>query len=100
TRTSPATLFPYTPLFRSPQFREAARVAVDEGRDAELLGEAPQLADRRGVFAQIDEMDFHAPLGEEAQRRARLRRAARESPFRRRSEEHTSELQSRGQLVC
>src|SRR3712207_7608220 len=75
-----STLFPYTRLFRSP-------VGV-------LL--AAELRQARGV-------DRPAP----PRRRARgprprrpLRRRPRELPAGRRSEEHTSELQSRQYLVC
>src|SRR2546422_1896376 len=68
-----STLFPYTTLFRSPS------VGVDEGdRDR---GEAP--AEQRAVGApRLD-----PGPGEEARQRPR-------------SEEHTSELQSRLHLVC
>src|SRR3712207_7757976 len=72
-----STLFPYTTLFRSlrPSLPTAAR-------------SAPYLPPARG----------HGPLG-------RVRRGTRRPPpcrrgLRRRSEEHTSELQSRQYLVC
>src|SRR5206468_12393099 len=72
----PPTPFPYTTLFRSaPRPRRCARCARDQ-----------------------DARDLRWPA-----RRGRSGRsgAARERPLRpRRSEEHTSELQSRSDLVC
>src|SRR3712207_7307444 len=67
-----STLFPYTTLFRSCRDRRAARGSSS--------ATAPLCALRRGTSP--------APRG-----RARSR-------ARRRSEEHTSELQSRQYLVC
>src|SRR2546422_6576173 len=69
-----STLFPYTPLFRSPRPRAAAEAAT-----------GARLADPRGVPPP-----------------ARRRRPAASSRRRNssRSEEHTSELQSRLHLVC
>src|SRR5688572_32088048 len=67
-----STLFPYTTLFRSPRRRAAIRT------------------------------DTPAQRGDAANRR-RIRRTARASArrcWRRRSEEHTSELQSQSNLVC
>src|SRR2546422_3508495 len=77
-----STLFPYTTLFRSQAGRGGAdsRYAQERGREpARLLG-----------------------LPERAGRPARLRPGgSRRLPGRRkRSEEHTSELQSRLHLVC
>src|SRR5687768_18333824 len=66
----PSTLFPYTTLFRSPRHRRAGR---------------------------------HRPVPDPRPRGAELRRAARPGrplPNGTRSEEHTSELQSRLHLVC
>src|SRR3712207_6875039 len=74
-----STLFPYTTLFRS---RQAARAVVGHRRD------------RRGI---ADRRDLRQG------RRARGRLGAdaeRAGPALRRSEEHTSELQSRQYLVC
>src|SRR2546430_10715737 len=50
------------------QLREPLGVAVDQGADPELLGEAAQLARRGGALVQIDEMGLDPALGEEAQR--------------------------------
>ncbi len=46
---------------------ETARFAVHERRHAELLREAPQLANRRGALVQVYEMHLDAPLGKEPQ---------------------------------
>src|SRR3712207_8532195 len=69
-----STLFPYTTLFRS-------RAAAD-------LRQRLRRAARRGVREG-------AGAGRAADRAARVR-----APARARSEEHTSELQSRQYLVC
>src|SRR2546422_3430740 len=71
-----STLFPYTTLFRSARDRQLRRLhRAREARDREaLLADAPAAGERPGPGA--------ADRG------------------RRRSEEHTSELQSRLHLVC
>src|SRR3712207_8549020 len=68
-----STLFPYTTLFRSISYLErlSAGVGRDRPRRRPLLG-----------------------------RGQRLRRSPSSAPCDRRSEEHTSELQSRQYLVC
>src|SRR3712207_8518027 len=74
-----STLFPYTTLFRSPQSR-ATDLKIP-GCDGDLAAVARQCR------------DDHLPLGTLPRRR--------DGPVRRRrSEEHTSELQSRQYLVC
>src|SRR3712207_8284842 len=78
-----STLFPYTTLFRSP-IGEALRLAQDSELD--LVEVAPMA---RPPVAKL--MDYGKFKYESAQK-------AREA--RRRSEEHTSELQSRQYLVC
>src|SRR3712207_8629264 len=70
-----STLFPYTTLFRSPQRLPGARDQRDR-RARQLLGRPPR--------------DRH--VEDRAHRRA--------DGLRARSEEHTSELQSRQYLVC
>src|SRR5205807_613671 len=52
------------------QLREAPGVAVDQGADTELLGEAAQLAGRGGPLVEIDEMGLDPTLGKEPQRGA------------------------------
>src|SRR2546421_6959403 len=70
-----STLFPYTTLFRSIQVREAER-------DTESFGQRPLC--QRAVFGDSFE-DPQIAFG---------------ALLERRSEEHTSELQSRSDLVC
>src|SRR3712207_8684453 len=78
-----STLFPYTALFRS--VRELGlHPAVERGA---------QLVDVDPVLLQADHADVGAALAQ-AQQRAVVRRLLD------RSEEHTSELQSRQYLVC
>src|SRR5438874_12075462 len=67
-----STLFPYTTLFRSARKRAGARQPVDHARLCDRLGRDRQPSDAR--------------------------RSAQEEHHR--SEEHTSELQSRRDLVC
>src|SRR3712207_8769567 len=91
-----STLFPYTTLFRSLAAVEA-RIDADLacGRHAELVGE-------------LEELCRAHPLRERlwAQRMLALYRCGRQADALaagqqlRRSEEHTSELQSRQYLVC
>src|SRR3712207_7211706 len=78
-----STLFPYTPLFRSAIGTAWGRGDVRESlsRIAEL--EAPAVTD---PFAGLSHAGMTA--------------AAREASAALRSEEHTSELQSRQYLVC
>src|SRR5207249_6889446 len=95
-----STLFPYTTLFRS-------LVGRASGIDADVRRDAP--------FAGYDEAEVHVPVYEtgdvwartmvrldEVREAARLIRATaepRDDGLTRRSEEHTSELQSRFDLV-
>src|SRR2546422_6389663 len=72
-----STLFPYTTLFRS-QLRGGARVRREAAQDA-----APVASTDAGASRQADDWR-EAPASVEATR----------------SEEHTSELQSRLHLVC
>src|SRR5437660_4115831 len=75
-----STLFPYTTLFRSDPGalgRRSTGIPTGDGRHA-------------------DPQPPHRPDG----RRARTAPAAQEGVSPPRSEEHTSELQSRGHLVC
>src|SRR5207253_6861573 len=87
-----STLFPYTTLFRSPEERDVAPdvfpFQVEEGAVAELIqakayGFVSDKSNRRIFFHSSEVVD--GTFGD-------LRVG--------RSEEHTSELQSRGHLVC
>src|SRR5690606_40483771 len=82
-RPATSTLFPYTTLFRSRRLRD---------RHAGRRGiRRPEL--RRHLPA-------HRPLGRNLLRLARRHQRLRGAGRRSRSEEHTSELQSRENLVC
>ena len=58
---------------RNPRSTISLRAVIDQRGHAELLREAAKLAERCGALREIDEMRFHSPLGEEAQRLARVR---------------------------
>src|SRR3712207_8697100 len=78
-----STLFPYTTLFRSPALRIGQRPGIG----------AP-LAEQRGVAVVVGAVG----LGRRGDHRQA--RADGDLPHAVRSEEHTSELQSRQYLVC
>src|SRR5439155_21009883 len=90
-----STLFPYTTLFRSEPFI-VAQISEHRFHGSKALG-IP-----RAPLGQID-ATFHARgvrLGKRRSCPERTSRTARASSPACRSEEHTSELQSRGHLVC
>src|SRR5207247_8353878 len=93
THTRPATLFPYTTLFRSPG-RPAgpAQRPAPADREGLRLGEGLRAA--RDLAADLRWLRLHAGLPDRAVHPRRQDR----HPLR--SEEHTSELQSRVDLVC
>src|SRR3712207_7157077 len=76
-----STLFPYTTLFRSAPHRDAPARDADGGAD-------PVLPSGRRLHHQYHDQPRGADGGVERR------------PPARRSEEHTSELQSRQYLVC
>src|SRR3712207_8007101 len=85
-----STLFPYTTLFRSDQggtgpLPQALRIVTEPGQERGLAQLEPEPGAHRGglllAFLATAEHGGHAPL-----------------PLR--SEEHTSELQSRQYIVC
>src|SRR5207247_9352043 len=82
-----STLFPYTTLFRS-----RASAAEETGVEGQLLGRAASIG-RIMARHGLKEL-FSRSKGDEESTRSRARR------FRSRSEEHTSELQSRVDIVC
>src|SRR5690606_39361845 len=89
-----STLFPYTTLFRSALRRERARQSAYVRRSSRSLPFAqwrrlPEF--RRRLATQYSQLPAQpAPCSNGAWRRS----------YRLRSEEHTSELQSRENLVC
>src|SRR5687767_15335472 len=84
-----STLFPYTTLFRS----SVMHLAGDADTAAEWREQyGPQLVD-------LERRQKAAPEGSDEQRELRFL-PARPSAVVRRSEEHTSELQSLAYLVC
>src|SRR3712207_7352545 len=81
-----STLFPYTTLFRSVERARDQALAPDPQRAARRLRAGdPQ----RALIVERVDPAAHLHAGDE-----------HEAPERDRSEEHTSELQSRQYLVC
>src|SRR5690349_3586174 len=93
-RRSP--LFPYTTLFRSHQHARAHRARARVDARAGLTRLTERTRDR--AAARVDAVAVRGALLRRAARAARTRRHA-DAAFTR-SEEHTSELQSRRDLVC
>src|SRR3712207_7153128 len=90
-----STLFPYTTLFRSPA-RAGEDLPEFDALEALDLGRAHGRRFERGC-----RLDHEArPPGELARQLAARRVVADRVDVRIRSEEHTSELQSRQYLVC
>src|SRR2546428_14118720 len=77
-----STLFPYTTLFRSQLTGEASRSGARQARPA-------------GLLERVSALQRSHPL-----RALRARPTQSTAGPRQRSEEHTSELQSRSDLVC
>src|SRR5690606_41494829 len=90
-RPPSSTLFPYTTLFRS--------FISYKGADASLSADSSQ-------FSNLQESGYHRTATEMRNRNSVLQQVYgldmtyRTSDFQVRSEEHTSELQSRENLVC
>src|SRR3712207_7370121 len=82
-----STLFPYTTLFRSRQVVDAVQRLDHDTLDPQVV--APDLLDQLGVVLALD---VDAALAGDA--------GTGTGDVRGRSEEHTSELQSRQYLVC
>src|SRR3712207_8731044 len=88
-----STLFPYTTLFRSPVGqREPGRVQV--------LGDAAQPGGGAGGQAGLDEGDLPVDVAGGVVELRLVVAAQAQGEVGGRSEEHTSELQSRQYLVC
>src|SRR2546430_8998803 len=85
-----STLFPYTTLFRSVRLEEVHTRGLDAEDVAGVQGVAAQLEGRavRGGTARLPVDEGEATV------------ARPEAEVGRRSEEHTSELQSQSNLVC
>src|SRR5258707_15853337 len=93
-----STLFPYTTLFRSHAKIAAGTVIGPDGVESTVVVDGAVLVNRnRGTVA----VDSGTEIGSvAARRRDAVLDAARAVPPSPRSEEHTSELQSRQYLVC
>src|SRR2546429_1711655 len=81
-----STLFPYTTLFRSRQADGATGSPAAHFQCHQVIGGNPEHVDRSGASVGDARQPIRAPTTIE--------------PFSQRSEEHTSELQSRLHLVC
>src|SRR3712207_8619857 len=90
-----STLFPYTTLFRSDDPDEAQAVAVGPGE----LG-SPGIVRFHALHPQGDLVRGVDPGLERSVGAGLESRAASQEEREERSEEHTSELQSRQYLVC
>src|SRR5256886_11251193 len=77
-----STLFPYTTLFRSPLLRPAPANGLEEGMLMHVRNEDGPLGADRFLNLRVA-LELDAQVAD-----------------RRRSEEHTSELQSQSNLVC
>src|SRR3712207_7885461 len=84
-----STLFPYTTLFRS----EGEQPLPDRALDGHLVG--PEVATGERVPRHEEELK-----DEDRQREVVVFRRSEDGRILLRSEEHTSELQSRQYLVC
>src|SRR5436309_12700933 len=86
-----STLFPYTTLFRSPALSIASSASNTAGETPEPPTAMPER--RANIIARTASVAKRDPTPTARARTARSWYAAR-------SEEHTSELQSRENLVC
>src|SRR2546428_3544739 len=87
-----STLFPYTTLFRSLKVNDLPRAVI------QALSE--DLLERFADLPLINRYDVYQRLMDVVTVDERKVREALEQIFGQRSEEHTSELQSRSDLVC
>src|SRR3712207_8819752 len=85
-----STLFPYTTLFRSRQGRTSSCALLGLGHDASRTAHPGPTGD---LGVEVEPVDGRGV-------REVTPRLARQHPHDLRSEEHTSELQSRQYLVC
>src|SRR5207253_3970137 len=91
-----STLFPYTTLFRSKPGETVALVGATGAGKTTLLGLIPRFFDPWEGRVLVDGRDAREMTLQSLRRNVGL---VLQEPFLR-SEEHTSELQSRGHLVC
>src|SRR3712207_9202552 len=93
-----STLFPYTTLFRSPVLLPALLRRLRAKRTLLAVGDG---FDARAIDAEAGQELLHRGGAAGAERKIVFARAAFVGmAFDHRSEEHTSELQSRQYLVC
>src|SRR5206468_12247669 len=98
-RRSPiSTLFPYTTLFRSDAALESVNQAPREMRDQLYQQVANRIA-QTGDVARARQL-INERITNPMQRQQALRNLDQQVIYSARSEEHTSELQSRSDLVC
>src|SRR3712207_9112681 len=93
-----STLFPYTTLFRS--LRDDHAAAGQQHRALGGLDHVEGLGDRARVGGRADELQTLVDVGVVLDVLAELNVDRQVDQDRPRSEEHTSELQSRQYLVC
>src|SRR3712207_8525651 len=91
-----STLFPYTTLFRSPGV-EVATVHKYQGREKDTI--IMSVVDNQ-ITSFVDEANLLNVAVSRAKRKFVLVVTGNEQEKKGRSEEHTSELQSRQYLVC
>src|SRR5207249_11351017 len=93
---TPPTLFPYTTLFRSPQWPRPQHDRLQHRGRARAIDCARDHAGNHAAVAARREFRAFRGRGE----RAHSRRWLYADRISARSEEHTSELQSRFDIVC
>src|SRR5439155_27018057 len=95
-----STLFPYTTVFRSAKeaaeaLKKKANAATQKAKD-EMQAAADAMADVGKGLAKL----IHFERTTDSEGVTTIRIVIQKGDIRIRSEEHTSELQSRGHLVC
>src|SRR5206468_6289813 len=94
-----ATLFPYTTLFRSPSSLNSLSLVIEFSRVAEMALFQVQTPVLLELALERSDHEIHPHYNDDGGRRSpRGRATSRTANVR--SEEHTSELQSRSDLVC
>src|SRR5690606_41005203 len=94
-----STLFPYTTLFRSKKQDEHHPVKIDDALVIKVLAGRLRLCDRRGK--RVDQQDgYKREYFDKPHCHRILAYLIVVHEISQRSEEHTSELQSRENIVC